>query len=160
MNERQHAYEVTVRWTGNLGSGTDSFRSYSRNHEVDTAGRPVILGSSDPGFRGDAARWNPEQLFLASVSQCHMLWYLHLAALAGVVVSDYTDEATAVMVEEPSGAGQFTGMTLHPVVTITDEAGRVDAERLHHQAGAMCFIARSVGFPIEHRATIRVDPSP
>jgi organic hydroperoxide reductase OsmC/OhrA len=155
---KQHGYQVTVRWTGDRGTGTDSHRTYSRDHDVSADGPAVIAGSSDPGFRGDAGRWNPEQLFLASVSQCHMLWYLSLAAEAGVVVTGYRDEATATMVEEPSGAGQFTEMTLHPQVTITDPAHEGRAQQLHHRAGEMCFIARSVNFPVRHQATVSVQP--
>lgn len=153
---KQHSYQLTVEWTGDRGSGTDGHRTYSRDHEVRAAGPAVIAGSSDPAFRGDATRWNPEQLFLASVSQCHMLWYLSLAAAAGLVVTAYEDEATAVMVEESSGAGQFTSMTLHPHVTITDAAQEPRAVELHIRAGEMCFIARSVNFPIHHEATISV----
>ncbi len=150
----QHGYEVTVHWTGNLGRGTVGFRAYSRDHEVHADGPALILGSSDPAFRGDPARWNPEQLFLAAVSQCHMLWVLHLAAVAGVVVTAYEDRATAVMVEEPNGAGQFTGMTLHPQVTIVDPDQQELVDGLHERAGSMCFIARSVSFPIGHEATV------
>ena len=152
----QHDYELTVRWTGNLGRGTEGFRAYSRDHEVLADGPAVILGSSDPAFRGDSARWNREQLFLAAVSQCHMLWFLHLAAVAGVVVTDYEDRATAVMEEEPSGAGQFTGMTLHPRVTIADPGQQPLVAELHERAGSMCFLARSVSFPIRHDATVAV----
>jgi organic hydroperoxide reductase OsmC/OhrA len=153
---QQHEYELTVRWTGNLGRGTDGFRAYSRDHEVHADGPALILGSSDPAFRGDPTRWNPEQLFLAAVSQCHMLWFLHLAAVAGVVVTDYEDRATAVMEEEPSGAGQFTAMTLHPQVTIVDPRQQSLADELHERAGSMCFVARSVNFAIGHDATVAV----
>jgi organic hydroperoxide reductase OsmC/OhrA len=158
-DDRQHHYELTVRWTGNRGHGTDGFRAYSRNHEVHAVGPPLILGSSDPAFRGDPERWNPEQLFLAAVSQCHMLWFLHLAAVAGVVVTDYEDRATAVMAEEPSGAGQFTGMTLHPRVTVVDPTQQALVGELHERAGSMCFLARSVNFPIHHDATVTTPAS-
>ncbi|MET0695710.1 MAG: OsmC family protein [Propionibacteriaceae bacterium] len=153
---RDHAYAVAVHWTGNTGSGTSGYRAYRRDHEVRAPGVPTLLGSSDPAFRGDPSRWNPEQLFLAAVSQCHMLWYLNLAASAGVVVLDYVDHASAVMVEESSGAGQFTSMTLRPEVTITRVEQLSVAETLHHQASSMCFIARSVNFPVTHHPTITV----
>jgi organic hydroperoxide reductase OsmC/OhrA len=154
---KEHHYELSVTWTGNLGPGTTSYRSYSRAHEVRAEGVPVLLGSSDPAFRGDPSRWNPEQLFLAAVSQCHMLWYLNLAASAGLTVTGYEDRATATMVEESSGAGQFTGITLQPQVTITDEARLDQAEQLHDEAGALCFIARSVNFPVHHQSVIRCE---
>lgn len=157
---QDHHYEVTVRWTGNPGPGTTGHRAYSRDHEVTAPGPSTILGSSDPQFRGDPARWNPEQLFLAAVSQCHMLWYLSLAAAEGVVVTAYTDDATGVMLEEPSGAGQFTSMTLQPRVSITDPSHRSAAEELHERANAMCFIARSVSFPVHHRAMVTIQPTP
>lgn len=149
----EHRYALTVSWTPVLGDDTFGSGSYSRDHKVQAEGLPVILGSSDPEFRGDPTRWNPEQLFLASVAQCHMLWYLHLAAAAGIVVIDYQDQATGVMVEEHSGEGAFTSMTLHPTVTITDAAQQDLAEQLHARVGSKCFIARSVVFPIFHQPT-------
>ena len=96
----------------------------------------------------------PSRLFVAAASQCHMLWYLHLAADAGVVVTEYVDTPTAMMVEEASGAGQFTQITLHPIVTITDPARVPQATRIHGRAGSKCFIARSVSFPISVEPTI------
>lgn len=152
---KQHEYEIDIQWVGNLGQGTGGYRAYSRNHEIRAAGVPPIPGSSDPSFRGDATRWNPEQLLLASVAQCHMLWYLGLAAAAGVVVVDYSDNPTGTMVEESGGEGQFTEVTLKPVVTIDDPGQTKLAEHLHHQVGEKCFIARSVNFPIRHNVTIR-----
>ncbi|ORB25302.1 OsmC family protein [Mycolicibacterium parafortuitum] len=151
----RHSYEVSVTWTGNQGAGTRDVRSYSRDHVVGAHGRAPIDASSDPAFRGDPARWNPEQLYVASIAQCHMLWYLHLAAAAGVTVVGYEDRSTAVMVEEPGGAGRFESVTLNPVVTIVAGGDAELAERLHHRVGDYCFIARSVNTPIHHRATIR-----
>ncbi len=154
----RHDYEITVTWTGNQGTGTRDIRSYSRDHVVAADGPSPIEGSSDPAFRGDPARWNPEQLFVASIAQCHMLWYLHLAARAGITVTDYRDHPTAVMVEEASGAGQFESVTLNPVVTVQPGCDTELAERLHHQIGDYCFIARSVNTPIHHNATIKTQP--
>ena len=149
---KTHAYTATLTWTGNTGTGTSHYRAYSRNHELSAPGKPVLPGSSDPAFRGDGARWNPEQLLVASLSSCHLLWYLHLAAEAGIVVSAYTDAASGTMLEEPDGAGQFTEAVLRPVVTIraTDDAAKAHA--LHQAAHAKCYIARSVNFPV------RVEP--
>lgn len=147
---KEHRYSVEVAWTGNTGAGTTDYRAYRRDNEVTAPGRPMIPGSSDPSFRGDATRWNPEQLLVAAVSQCHMLWFLHLASSAGVTVVDYVDRPTGTMTEEPGGAGQFREITLHPEVTITDPAQLGLADGLHHQAGELCFIARSVNFPITH----------
>ena len=153
-----HTYELAVTWTGNTGAGTSSPRSYSRHHEVTAEGPAPIAASSDPAFRGDSSRWNPEQLYVASISQCHMLWYLDLAARAGVVVTGYEDRPTGVMVEEGSGAGQFESVTLHPTVTITASSDPALAHDLHDRVGDYCFIARSVSTPIHHEVVVRVDP--
>jgi organic hydroperoxide reductase OsmC/OhrA len=148
---RPHNYEISVRWTGNRGSGTRDHRSYDRAHEVAAAGPPVIMGSSDPAFRGDKAGWNPEQLLVVSLSQCHMLWYLHLAADAGVTVVAYRDDAAGTMVEEPDGSGRFTEVVLRPHVTVAEPAMVATAESLHGRIGDLCFIARSVNFPVRHQ---------
>jgi organic hydroperoxide reductase OsmC/OhrA len=156
-----HGYELEVTWTGNNGTGTSSYREYSRNHEVAASGPAPLLGSSDPAFRGDVTRWNPEQLYLASIAQCHMLWYLHLATRAGVVVTAYKDRPTGVMVEETSGAGQFESVTLRPTVTITSGSDPAAAAGLHDQVGHYCFIARSINTPIHHEIAVRrEEPAP
>jgi organic hydroperoxide reductase OsmC/OhrA len=151
---KQHHYTVQLRWTGNTGSGTASYRDYERAHDITVGGKPAIAGSSDPAFRGDANRWNPEELLVASLAACHKLWYLGLCAQHGIVVVAYEDEAEGCMVEEPGGAGQFTSVTLRPRVTIAAGADATAAAALHDQAHAMCFIARSVNFPVTHDATI------
>jgi len=147
---RIHTYETTVTWTGNRGTGTSGYRDYDRSCDLAAPGRPVIAASSDPLFRGDPTRWNPEQLLVASLSQCHLLWYLHLAAEAGVVVTSYVDEAVGTMEEQPGGAGQFTEVVLRPRVTVADPAMIPVAEPLHERAHELCFIARSVNFPVRH----------
>ncbi len=154
MGQRLHRYAVTLAWTGNTGTGTATHRGYERAHVIRAAGKPDLPGSSDPAFRGDAARWNPEELLLASLCACHQLWYLSLCAEAGVVVTAYEDAAEGEMVEEADGAGRFVRATLHPRVTVTANSDAAAAAALHDRAHAMCFIARSVAFPVEHRATI------
>jgi len=153
-----HRYAIDVTWTGNTGEGTRTVRSYARDHEVTADGPAPIAASADPAFRGDPSRWNPEQLYLASISQCHMLWYLGLAAQAGVVVTAYEDHPTAVMTEEASGAGRFDRVTLHPTVTVTAGSDPHLAEELHERVGDLCFIARSVNTPIDHVVTIHQAP--
>lgn len=149
-----HTFEVTVTWTGNRGTGTSGYRDYDRAHSIDTEGRPTIEATSDPAFRGDPAKWNPEQLLVGALSDCHMLWYLHLCATNGVVVESYVDEATGTMAMESNGAGQFTEVTLRPKVRIAD-AGMLDkARELHAEAHRMCFIARSVNFPVKHESLV------
>ncbi len=150
MADKQHHYAVTVTWTGNLGSGTASYRGYSRDHLIQAEGKPDIGGSSDPAFRGDPARWNPEDLLLASLSACHKLWYLGLCAEAGIVVLGYEDRAEGQMLETANGAGQFTSVTLRPRVTLAPGADLDKARSLHQLAHQKCFIARSVNFPVEH----------
>lgn len=151
---RTHTYDVTVTWTGNSGTGTSSYRDYERAHDVTAEGLPPIAGSADPAFHGDASRWNPEQELVAALSQCHMLWYLHLCAVGGVVVTSYTDEAHGTMTE--SGGGRFTEVLLRPKITVTD-AGMLDkAASLHSEANAKCFIANSMNFPVLHEPEITV----
>src|SRR5262245_39895137 len=104
---RTHEYTAEIRWTGNRGSGTSSYRDYARDHDICVEGKPTIAGSSDPAFRGDPARWNPEELLVAALAQCHMLWFLHLAAVGKVVVTDYVDRPLGTMLEQDDGAGQF-----------------------------------------------------
>jgi len=155
----EHRYAVRLRWAGNLGPGTASYRAYSRDHEIAVGERPPIAGSSDPAFRGDAARYNPEELLVASLAACHMLWYLHLCADAGVVVTGYADEASGTMVQSPDGGGEFADVVLRPHVTIADGGDTAAAMRLHTPAHELCFIARSVRFPVRCEPSVRVEPN-
>ena len=150
---REHRYSVTVTWTGNTGTGTSGYRSYERRHEIAAEGKPAIGASSDPVFRGDRTRWNPEELLVAALSSCHQLSYLHLCADAGIVVVEYVDHAEGVMVETPDGSAQFARVVLRPKVTIS-AGDAAKAKELHHEAHAKCFIARSVNFPVENEPEI------
>lgn len=154
---RDHTYSATVTWTGNRGEGTRRYRGYGRDHDIACAGKPVIRGSADPAYLGDAAWHNPEDMLVAALSACHMLWYLHLCASAGVVVTAYEDAAGGTMRTHPDGAGEFKRVTLRPRITITGDSDATVAERLHEQANAMCFIARSVNFPVTHVAEIVIE---
>jgi organic hydroperoxide reductase OsmC/OhrA len=154
MAHRAHTYRPVVEWTGNVGSGTSDYRAYERAHVIRSPGKADIFGSSDPAFRGDATRWNPEDLFVAAVSACHKLWYLHLCADAGVVVLAYSDEPIGTMVEEADGSGRFTGIVLHPAVRIAVGSAPAKAMALHHDAHAKCFIANSVSCPISVEPSI------
>jgi organic hydroperoxide reductase OsmC/OhrA len=151
MNER-HSYRLHLEWTGNEGAGTSSVRAYQRDHLVSGGGKRPIEGSSDPAFRGDATRWNPEELLVASLAQCHMLWYLHLAADAGIVVQAYADTPEGVMVQDAAddGGGQFERVKLYPQVTVASADMVAKAQALHDDVPALCFISRSVSFPVEH----------
>jgi organic hydroperoxide reductase OsmC/OhrA len=148
-----HSYVTTVTWTGNRGPGTTGYRDYGREHVVAADGPGTLDGSSDPAFRGDATRWNPEQLLVAALSQCHLLSYLHLCAVNGVVVTAYTDRARGTM-STAGGGGRFTEVVLAPAVTVVS-ADMVDrALALHEDAHRNCFIAASVNFPVRHEPTV------
>lgn len=144
---RSHTYEITTTWTGNRGDGTSSYRAYGRDHDLDAPGRPTLPASSDPAFRGDPKRWNPELLLVAALSDCHLLSYLHLCAVHGVVVTGYRDQASGVM-EQTGNGGRFTEVVLRPVVTVAEESMITRANELHEQAHANCFIANSVNFEV------------
>lgn len=143
----EHRYCVDVSWTGNRGTGTETYRSYSREHVIRVAGKPELWGSADPVFHGDASRHNPEDLLVAALSTCHMLSYLHMAMMAGVVVTGYQDAAEGAMVTE-GNSGRFTEVVLRPLVTITAESDCAKAEAAHANAHHACFIANSVNFPV------------
>ena len=148
MSGREHRYTSAVVWTGNTGSGTATYTGYSRDHVIGAPGKPEIAGSSDPAFRGDGARYNPEDLLVAALATCHMLWYLHLASEAGVVVTAYRDDPVGVMVEDSARGGHFTGVTLKPTVTIAVGCDPAVARDVHAAAHAKCYVANSVNFPV------------
>jgi organic hydroperoxide reductase OsmC/OhrA len=155
----RHNYGVQVTWAGNRGTGTSHYREYGREHVLEAAGKPPIEGSADPTFHGNADRWNPEELLLAALSQCHMLSYLHVAVRHGVTVTAYTDAAVGTMEQTGGGGGHFTSATLRPRVTIAEASQRELAQSLHAEAAGLCFIASSVNFPVGHEATTVVaDP--
>lgn len=153
MNKK-HTYNSKLTWTGNQGEGTKNYKGYDRSYKVQVEGKPLIEGSSDPAFMGDPAKYNPEELFLFSLTSCHMLWYLHLCSVEGIVVTDYQDNAEGTMIEEVDGSGAFTEVTLRPEVTITDMSKKELALQLHHKANQMCFIANSCKCAVKHEALI------
>lgn len=154
--QKEHGYQITINWTGNRGSGTSDYKSYERSHTISHEGKTVIEGSSDPAFRGDGSKYNPEELLVAALSSCHLLSYLHLCAVNGVVVESYQDNATGIMRETPDGGGHFTEVTLHPVVVISHESMTEKAIKLHHKASELCFIANSMNFSVKHEPRVRV----
>lgn len=153
---KTHQYVLSVEWTGNKGTGTSAYTAYDRTHVICGKDKPALPASSDPAFRGDRQRYNPEELLVASLSSCHMLWYLHLCAEAGIIVTAYADEPVGTMQETADGGGHFTEVVLHPVVGVADTSMQEQAAALHHKAHALCFIARSVNFPVTHQPVIRV----
>ena len=149
MAQHEHTYDVHIEWTGNRGSGTSGYGDYGREHTIRASGKPDIAGSSDAAFRGNADRWNPEDLMVAAASACHQLWYLHLCADAGVRVLRYVDHAVGTMVDAPGAQGRFTRIVLRPRVTIRAGDDAELAARLHHDAHARCYVANSVNFAID-----------
>ena len=153
---KTHHYHSTITWTGNTGSGTRDYLSYSRDHVISIVNKPDLLGSSDTAFRGDGTKHNPEDMLLASLSVCHMLWYLHLCADAGIIITAYTDNPSGVLQEGESGGGKFTEVNLQPIVTIANADMIELALSLHEKAHDNCFIANSVNFPVKHEPRIAI----
>jgi organic hydroperoxide reductase OsmC/OhrA len=148
--EKQHHFKTTVIWTGNRGQGTIDAKAYDRHNTLKIKDKQDILCSSDPAFSGDGTKHNPEDLFVAALSQCHMLWYLHIAADNGVVVTNYEDNAEGTMLQLSTGGGHFTEVTLNPIVTITDASKIELANSLHKKAAEKCFIGNSCNFQVKH----------
>jgi organic hydroperoxide reductase OsmC/OhrA len=147
---QEHLYCLTITWTGNTGRGTADYRAYERSHTIQAEQKAIIGASSDPAFRGDKTKYNPEELLVSALASCHMLWFLHLCANAGITVLDYVDQATGTMTERADGGGQFTAVTLNPVVTVLHHTMAAKTNELHQKANALCFIANSVNFPVYH----------
>jgi organic hydroperoxide reductase OsmC/OhrA len=160
MSTATHSYTTELVWTGNRGEGTSSYRAYDRAHEITVTGKPTIPGSSDPHFRGDATRYNPEELLVASLSACHMLWVLHLCADTGIRVESYADAAVGTMQETADGGGHFTEVVLRPVVSVAGTVDHARMDAIHERAHQLCFIASSVSFPVRCEATLELGAAP
>lgn len=154
MIGKDHHYATSLRWTGNRGTGTSGYRDYERSFDLASQGKQTLAGSADPTFRGEASKWNPEEMLLSALSSCHLLSYLHLCADAGIIVLSYTDDAVATMELGTDGAGHFTGVTLRPHVTVAEGTDIAAAQHLHHTAHEKCFIANSVNFPVACEAAV------
>lgn len=154
---KEHRYEIELKWTGNQGVGTKDYRSYNRNFEIVAKHKNhKIEGSSDPSFRGDKSRYNPEDIFVSSLSSCHMLWFLHLCATNKITVLDYVDRANGTMIESDNGSGRFKEVTLHPQIWVDKAVDMSLIHRLHKKANEMCFIANSCNFPIHHQPEVHI----
>ncbi|MDQ2835091.1 MAG: OsmC family protein [Acidobacteriota bacterium] len=151
---KQHTYTTSIEWTGNNGNGTETYEGYRRDFTVSCSGKHAIAGSSDPNFRGDPERYNPEELLVASLASCHMLWYLHLCSSNEISVVSYNDQARGTMQMNSDGSGAFTRVLLQPVVTVAAGEDVVRALELHTEAHRFCFIARSMNFPTDHAPEI------
>lgn len=153
---KTHDFEAKIVWTGNLGQGNKTYKGYERSWEVRTEGKPVIACSNDPLLGGDPSLHNPEDMLIAALSACHMLWYLHLAHQAGVLVSGYEDDPLGHGESAPTGAGRFVAATLRPRITVAAGTDMARAEALHHEIAQVCFIARSVNFPVSYEARYEI----
>lgn len=153
---KSHNYQAVIIWTGNTGQGTAGYKQYERSHNVMINGKATIEASSDPSFRGDPNKHNPEELFLASLSSCHMLWFLHLCSVDEILVTAYTDHAEGIMTEDKNGSGRFTEVTLNPEVTVAEERMLEKLDSIHHKANKMCFIANSCNFPVRHSSSSKL----
>jgi organic hydroperoxide reductase OsmC/OhrA len=154
-----HEYNVQLDWTGNSGKGTENYRSYERAYTVSIHGKPEIAGSADPAFRGDPAKYNPEEMLVAALSACHMLSFLHFCSAAGVIVTDYSDTATGIMEESKEGNGRFTEVVLKPRVMVKESSMMERVNALHDKAHQYCFIANSCNFPVRHQPVCAVSES-
>jgi len=154
---KEHQYQINLVWAGNKGSGTIDYRSYDRSYVISVDHKPDLFGSSDSDYLGDKSKHNPEDLLVSALSSCHMLWYLHLCSENSIIVLDYKDRAVGKMSLNADGSGQFTEVTLHPEVTISDSSGLEQANALHERANSLCFIARSCNFPVRHEPVCLID---
>jgi len=148
----EHHFAAHLVWTGAAQGPTSSYEAYSRDYRAVVEGKPPLEGSADPVFRGDAGRYNPEDLMVLSLSACHLLSYLHLCASAGIEVVAYEDRASGTMAIKDRRM-RFVDVLLKPKVTIA-KGDPAKAMTLHEQAHGACFIANSVNFPVRHEATI------
>ncbi|MCC6815448.1 MAG: OsmC family protein [Saprospiraceae bacterium] len=148
--KKEHIFSIETTWNGDIGTGTSAYEAYSRDHTISLPGKiQSIEGSSAPEFRGDSNKYNPEELFISAFSSCHMLWYLHLCADAGIIVKEYKDQATGILKMQNNSEGQFSEIALHPIVRITDESKIELALQLHEKAHQYCFISNSCNFSVK-----------
>lgn len=152
----EHHYALTAKWHGNKGSGTCGLRDYDRSHTIRITGKPDLHLTTDNAAVGDKTKLNPEDLLVSAISSCHMLSYLYVCAMEGVVVVDYVDTATGLMIENESGGGSFKEVVLNPIVTVANASMKVKALELHHKAHDICYIANSVNFQVTTKATCLV----
>ncbi|TDQ27851.1 OsmC family protein [Tenacibaculum caenipelagi] len=155
--KKQHNYSATIEWTGNKGKGTSNYKEYERSHKISINNKPTILCSSDPAFLGDKTKYNPEELLLASLSSCHMLWYLHLCSESNIIVTKYIDNTTGIMSTKPNGSGYFSEVSLNPIVIVSENSMIEKANELHKKANGLCFIANSVNFKVFHNPSCLIE---
>ncbi|REC55529.1 OsmC family peroxiredoxin [Chryseobacterium piscium] len=151
---KQHQYKSKIKWTGNTSESTQNYRSYERSYTISVDGKAEIKGSSDPAFLGNPELHNPEDLLLASVSSCHLLWYLHFCSVNKILVLEYIDFVEGTMIESENGSGKFTEIILKPKILVAEKEMIEKAIELHHKANEYCFIANSLNFEVKHQPEI------
>lgn len=151
---KNHHFKSKIIWTGNTGESTKNYRSYERTYIISVDGKADINGSSDPAFLGNPLLHNPEDLLLAPVSSCHLLWYLHLCSVSKIQVLEYVDFAEGTMIENENGSGKFTGIVLKPKIIVAEKEMIKKATELHQKANEYCFIANSLNFEVKHQPEI------
>ena len=150
-------YTAEIRWSRGDQKFTDN--RYCRAHTWRFDGGVVVSASSSPAVvplpMSDATAVDPEEAFVASLSSCHMLWFLSIAAKKGYVVDVYADDASGVMEKNADGKLAMTVVTLRPLVTFSGEklVDRAALDALHHAAHGECFIANSI------RSEVRIEPN-
>ena len=139
-----HEYRATTNWRRTSADFT--YDTYNRAHEVKFGGGEVVPWSSAPEFKGDADRVNPEEAYVASLSTCHMLTFLAIAARKRFVVDSYTDEASGVMEKNQSGKYWVSRVTLRPRAAFSGarQPSAQEMSELHHAAHENCFVGNSV----------------
>jgi organic hydroperoxide reductase OsmC/OhrA len=147
----EHVYTAELIWHGDH---TRTYEAYTRGHSVQINGKPDLVVTADPAFRGDPTLHNPEDLLLASISSCHMLTYLALCARARIDVRSYRDQVSGTLRLTPDGGGHFIEVLLRPQVVVAHEDMLPRARHFHGEVHKYCFIARSVNFPIRCEAVV------
>lgn len=155
-NRSMNRYQAIIRWQHSGGDFTGN--KYSRKHtwhfdeelEIPASASPHIV----PKPYTDLSAIDPEEAFVASLSSCHMLWFLSLTAQEGCIVKQYEDRAEGIMQKNNEGKLAITEVILRPVVTFGQESNPDQHlfEKLHHTAHKRCFIAHSV------KTEITIDP--
>ena len=148
-------YRATVEWQL---QGEFKYPTYSRAHAIDFGHGIQLPGNAAPWNIPKSVPWtagaDPEQQFVASLSTCHMLWFLHLAHDAKLVVERYRDEASGVLAKNAEGRQAMTQVTLRPAVRFSGVQPTAEQyARLHHETHERCFIANSV------KTEVIVEPS-
>lgn len=150
-----HDFEIRLRWRKTHPTERELGGDYSHESILTADKHAALVASAAEGFGGDTRLWNPEELLMAAIAQCHMLSFLYAAHRAGIEIVDYVDETRGTMAYQ-GGSGAMTSVTLRP--TIETHASPEDVDRLHDEAKGMCVMRASVNFPI-HIDSVTAPPS-